>query len=289
MDGRDDVNSGLGCMSSNGRMSFGSIRSGLWKESARRRRKGDGKSLVKMEPSTLDRVILMIKTRMLFLALLALSTWVTAAPVVWPNVLWITSEDNGPELGCYGDEYATTPHIDRLAARGLRYLNVWSNAPVCAPARTTLISGLYPPSTGSEHMRSRASLPEGFAFYPQYLRSAGYYCSNNSKEDYNLTKPGKVWDESSKTAHWKNRADGQPFFAVFNHTVSHESQIRKRPHERVHDPDAVRVPAYHPDRPEVRQDWAQYYDKLEEMDALVGANLKELEEAGLAEDTIIFY
>lgn len=208
---------------------------------------------------------------------------------VRPNILWITSEDNGPELGCYGDDYATTPHIDALAARGLRYLNAWSNAPVCAPARTVLISGMYAPSTGSQHMRSRAALPEGLGFYPQYLRSAGYYCTNNSKEDYNLKKPGKVWDESSKDAHWKNRAVGQPFFAVFNHTVSHESQIRKRPHKAVHDPAKVRVRAYHPDTPEVRRDWAQYYDKLTEMDARLGANLKELEEAGLTEDTIIFY
>ena len=206
-----------------------------------------------------------------------------------PNILWITSEDNGPHLGCYGDTFAHTPHLDRLAERGMIYLNAWSTAPVCAPARTTLISGVYPPSTGSQHMRSMTRLPKGFMMYPQYLRAAGYYCTNNSKEDYNLEKPGQVWDESSKKAHWKNREPGQPFFAVFNHTVSHESQIRRRPHQPVHDPDNVRVPAYHPDTPEVRQDWAQYYDKLTEMDALVGQNLRELQQAGLAEDTIVFY
>jgi uncharacterized sulfatase len=206
-----------------------------------------------------------------------------------PNILWITSEDNGPELGCYGDEYATTPHIDALAARGLRYLNAWSTAPVCAPARTTIISGIYPPSTGSQHMRSQSVLPASMKMYPQFLRELGYYCSNNSKEDYNLSKPGQVWDESSRKAHWKNRQPGQPFFAIFNHTVSHESQLRKRPHKAVHDPAGVRVRAYHPDTPEVRQDWAQYYDKLTEMDEKVGQNLKELEEAGLADDTIVFY
>jgi len=206
-----------------------------------------------------------------------------------PNVLWITSEDNGPQLGCYGDEYATTPHLDELASRGLTYLHCWSNAPVCAPARTTIISGVYPPSTGSQHMRSMTQLPPGFQMYPQLLRAAGYYCTNNSKEDYNLAKPGKVWDESSGMAHWKNRGPGQPFFAIFNHTVSHESQIRRRPHQAVHDPANVRVPAYHPDAPEVRQDWAQYYDKLTEMDERVGQNLQELADAELAEDTIVFY
>lgn len=206
-----------------------------------------------------------------------------------PNILWITSEDNGPHLGCYGDAYATTPNLDRLAARGLRYRRAWSNAPVCAPARTAIISGLYPPATGAEHMRSETHLPEGMWMFPRYLREAGYYCTNHVKEDYNLAKTGRVWDESSNRAHWKNRAAGQPFFAVFNHTVSHESQIRIRPHRAVHDPAKVRVPKYHPDTPEVRQDWAQYYDKLAEMDALVGKNLRELEEAGLAEETIVVY
>jgi uncharacterized sulfatase len=206
-----------------------------------------------------------------------------------PNVLWITSEDMGPHLGCYGDKYATTPNLDRLAARGLRYRVAWSNAPVCAPARTTLISGLYPSSTGSEHMRSLVHMPAGMKMYPQYLRAAGYYCTNNSKEDYNLEKPGVVWDESSRKAHYRNRRPGQPFFAVFNLLVSHESQIRVRPHKAVHDPAKVHLPPYHPDAPEVRRDWAQYYDKVTEMDAEAGKLLAELTAAGLADDTIVFY
>lgn len=216
---------------------------------------------------------------------------VSAAPAAdgRPNVLWITSEDNGPHLGAYGDDYANTPNLDALAHRGMIYLHCWSNAPVCAPARTAIISGMYPPSTGSQHMRSMVRLPDGFKMYPQYLREAGYYCTNNSKEDYNLAKPSQVWDESSGRAHWKNRAEGQPFFAIFNIATTHESQIRKRPHKAVHDASQVRVPAYHPDVPEVRRDWAQYYDKLTEMDAQAGRHLRELEEAGLAEETIVFY
>ena len=128
-----------------------------------------------------------------------------------------------------------------------------------ARARTTLISGLYPPSTGAEHMRSFTRLPAGFKMYPQYLRAAGYYCTNNSKEDYNLAKPGQVWDVGGRRSHWNNRPKGKPFFAIFNHTISHESKIRNRidPADRIHDPAKVRVPAYHPDTPEVRKDWAQ--------------------------------
>lgn len=206
-----------------------------------------------------------------------------------PNILWITSEDNGPHLGCYGDSYADTPNLDALAGRGMIYRNAWSTAPVCAPARTTLISGVYPPSSGAEHMRSQTELPSYMKMYPQYLREAGYYCTNNSKEDYNLTKPGTVWDESSRDAHWNKRAKGQPFFAIFNITTTHESQIRRRPHRQIHDPAKVRLPRYHPDIPEARQDWAQYHDKMTEMDGEVGKRLRELEAAGLMEDTIIFY
>ncbi len=206
-----------------------------------------------------------------------------------PNILWVTSEDMGPHLGCYGDTYATTPNLDRLAAQGLRYRVAWSNAPVCAPARTTIIAGLYPTSTGAEHMRSQVPMPRAVKMYPQYLRDAGYYCTNHSKEDYNLAKPGQVWDESSNRAHYRNRRPGQPFFAVFNLLISHESQIRTRPHKAVHDPAKARIPAYHPDTPEVRQDWAQYYDRVTEMDAQAGQLLRELAEAGLADDTIVFY
>jgi len=207
-----------------------------------------------------------------------------------PNILWLTSEDNGPQLGCYGDKYADTPNLDGLAAKGMIYTRAISNAPVCAPARTTIISGMYPTSTGAEHMRSMTQLPKGFKMYPVYLRELGYYCTNNSKEDYNLVKDGEVWNEGGRKATWTNRPNkDQPFFAIHNFTVSHESQIRKRPHQQIHNPSKVRVPAYHPDTPEVRQDWAQYYDKLTEMDKMVGEKLELLKEQGLADNTIIFY
>lgn len=126
-------------------------------------------------------------------------------------------------------------------------------------------------------MRSKTRLPAGMKMFPQYLREVGYYCTNNAKEDYNLEKPGKVWDESSSEAHCKNREPGQPFFAVFNYMVTHESRIRRRPHTPVHPPEDVRVHAYHPDTIEVRRDWAQYYDKMTEMDAAIGERLRALE------------
>jgi uncharacterized sulfatase len=222
-----------------------------------------------------------------------------AAPAARPNILWLSSEDNGPHLGAYGDDFADTPNLDELATRGLRYDVVWSNAPVCAPARTTIITGVHATSLGAQHMRSSVRLPPGFELFPFYLRQAGYYTSNNAKEDYNLegwgiadegsAARGRVWDESSREAHWRKRPDGAPFFSVFNYGVTHESQIRRRPHTPVHDPAGVRLPAYHPDTPEVRGDWAQYYDKMTVMDAQVGERLRELERDGLADDTIVFY
>ncbi len=221
------------------------------------------------------------------LAFASLAAWAAAAER--PNVLWLTSEDHGPEMGCYGDKLARTPNVDALAKKGMIFTRVWAVHPVCAPARTALISGMYAHSTGAMHMRSMVPMPRETKMFPELMREAGYYCTNNEKEDYNLPKTERTWDESSKEAHWRKRREGQPFFAVFNSMKSHESQIRVRPHELVTDPAKVRVPAYHPDLPEVRRDWAQYYDQVSAADADAGARLRELEEAGLAEDTIVFY
>ena len=230
-----------------------------------------------------------MKTHVLVFLLSLYAAFLPAADL--PNILWISSEDNGPHLGCYGDEYAISPNLDALAEKGMRYLRASSNAPVCAPARTTIISGIYPPSTGAEHMRSQTSLPEEMKMFPVYLRELGYYTTNAAKEDYNLVKTGQVWDQSNGKAHWKNREEGQPFFAVFNSTISHESKIRNEieDEDRIHDPAKARVPAYHPDTPEVRKDWAQYYDRITMMDEELGKRLDEIDEAGLADDTIVFY
>ncbi|MDQ8187302.1 sulfatase [Pelagicoccus sp. SDUM812002] len=207
-----------------------------------------------------------------------------------PNIVWISAEDHGPHLGCYGDNYANTPHLDAFAEQSLRYTKASSNAPVCAPARTTTISGMYPPSLGAHNMRSRVPSPSYLKFFPVYLREAGYYTTNQSKEDYNLETDDKGWDESSKTAHWKNRTSTeQPFFAVFNYTGTHESQIRNENETPRHDPQLAPLPPYHPDIPEIRKDWAQYYDRLTELDSYFQSKLDELEAAGLSDDTIVIF
>ena len=211
------------------------------------------------------------------------------SPADRPNILWITSEDHGPHLGCYGDLYADTPNLDFLAQRGMLFKRAWSTAPVCAAARTALISGIYPPSLGAEHMRSLVPMPNFMKMYPQYLREVGYYCTNNRKEDYNLIKPEGVWDESSQEGHWMNCPEGKPFFSVFNYTMTHESQIRAPNANIIHDLSGVRVPAYQPDTPGIRSNWAQYYDRITQLDSVVAERLLELDEAGLAEETIVFF
>jgi arylsulfatase A-like enzyme len=229
-----------------------------------------------------------MKTLIIFIALCA-----TAFAADRPNILWITSEDNSPYLGCYGDPLAETPHIDELANEGVRYRNATSNAPVCSTARTTLITGMYPTSIGAENHRSRIRIPENFKLYPELLRAAGYYCTNNAKTDYNLRRPGKIWDESSKQAHYKNRRDDAPFFAVFNLHTTHEGRVA--PGEDKTDfrvpPERVSPPPYYPETPGdvIRRDLANYYDLMTAMDKQVGALVDELDKAGLADDTIVFY
>lgn len=208
-----------------------------------------------------------------------------------PNILWVTSEDNSPYLGCYGDALAQTPNLDRLAAQGVRYRRAFANAPVCSTARTTLITGMNASSLGVDHHRSSVAIPEQFKLYPEHLRAAGYYCSNSSKTDYNLAGKRQPWDESSAEAHYRNRTPGQPFFAVFNFTTSHESQVAPQAGKSTFrvPPEKIPLPPYHPDTPDIRRDWANYYDQMTLMDAQVGKVLSELEQAGLADDTIVFY
>ncbi len=239
---------------------------------------------------------------LLGLWLLPPAEWAAAetAAATRPNILWISCEDICPNLGCYGDAYACTPQLDRFATQAVRYTNAYGITGVCAPNRSCLITGVYPSSLGSHHMRCTTRLPEAIKCFPEYLRAAGYYCTNNSKTDYNFPTPATAWDECSGKAHWRNRKPGQPFFAVFNATVSHESQIRVpearyakntarlTPQQR-HDPARAPLPPFHPDTPEVRQDWARYYDNITAMDYEHGDRLRELEEAGLAEDTIVFF
>ncbi len=207
-----------------------------------------------------------------------------------PNILWIVSEDNSTYLGCYGCADAHTPRLDQLAAEGILYENAFANVPVCAPNRCTLITGMYASSLGCQHMRSKNFVPpKSVPFYSQYLKDAGYFCTNHSKTDYNLSPyQNSAWNEMTK-GDYHDRKPGQPFFAVYNLGVSHESSLHnKEPVKKLLNA-KVEIPPYHPDLPEIRADWAMYHQILTKMDAEVGQILDRLEKDGLADDTIVFY
>jgi len=213
-----------------------------------------------------------------------------------PNILWITSEDNSPYfVGCYGNSFATTPNIDKLASEGFMYTHAYAAHAVCSPTRNSIITGVYANSNGNIPMRSDYATSSLVHTYPEYLHQAGYYCTNNSKTDYNsgTIDDKAIWDESSRTAHYKNRPEGKPFFAIFNLMQSHESSVNRWQGTPVgklhHKPEDVTLPPYIPDSPQARYDWAVYFDAVEQMDSVVGTLLKELDESGLADNTIVFY
>ena len=216
-----------------------------------------------------------------------------------PNILWISCEDISPHLGCYGYEQANTPNLDRLASEGARYTHAFTVAGVCAVNRSATITGMYSTTLGTQHMRCTAKLPSHIRCFPEYLRDTGYYCTNNSKTDYNFSHSKETWDESSGKAHWKNRPDGKPFFAVFNLTMTHESRIAgdeayeqaiaKLPTDALVDPSRLTLPPYYPDTEKTRTDWARYYNVIATMDRRVAELLDELKRAGLYEETIVFF
>ncbi len=223
-----------------------------------------------------------------------------AADAQHPNILWLSCEDISPHLGCYGHPNAKTPTLDRLARQGVRYTNTYTVAGVCAPNRTAIITGVYHSTLGGHHMRCKTTLPDQIQCLPVYLQQAGYYCTNKSKTDYNFIWPKSVWNESSGKAHWKNRPEGKPFFAVFNYTSTHEGSIRvdDQRHAKItsrltpqqrQDPDKLTLPPYYPDTPVVREDWRRYYELITGLDYWIADHLKALEEAGLADDTIVFF
>jgi len=223
-----------------------------------------------------------------------------AAKKTRPNILWITCEDISPNSGCYGDAEARTPNLDKLATQGARYTHAFSVSGVCAPSRSCLITGMYPITLGTCHMRCNHTPPSHVRCFPAYLRDAGYYCTNNSKTDYQFNVPRDAWDECNNRAHWRNREDKkQPFFAVFNFTVTHESKIgvlpkgsdddRVPPEEERHDPMKAVLPPYYPDTPLIRKHWAHYYDLITRMDEQAGEILEQLEEDGFADNTLVFF
>ena len=215
------------------------------------------------------------------------STVAPATSHARPNILWLVSEDNDPFLGCYGDKFAKTPRLDRMASEGVLYTHAFANAPVCAPSRCTLITGVYASTLGTQNMRSRYVVSADVRAYSQYLRDAGYYCMNPGKTDYNLAGNDKeAWDEGKS---WKDAPGGKPWMLVLNSMITHESCLHGSVVHPEYLKEAFTLPPYHPDTPEIRSNWVEYYHDMTKMDAWVGKLLDQLDQDGLADDTIVFY
>jgi len=216
-----------------------------------------------------------------------------------PNILWLSCEDISPHIGCFGDPHAITPRIDALASEGVRYTNAFTAAGVCAPVRSGIITGMYHTTIGTHHMRCKAKLPSFVKAFSSYVRQAGYYCTNNAKTDYQTNDLVDAWDDSGKNAHWKNGHSEMPFFAVFNFGGCHESGIASASKYRSvtkdltadqrQDPDKLKLPPYYPDTPIVREDWKRNYELITAMDTWAGSLIDEVKQAGLYNDTIIFF
>ncbi|MGH9159256.1 MAG: sulfatase family protein [Vicinamibacteraceae bacterium] len=226
-----------------------------------------------------------------------------------PNILWILAEDMGPDLGADGTPEARTPNLDRLAARGMRFTNAFTTAPVCSPSRSALMTGMYQTSIGAHNHRSHRPedpsaypfpLPDGVRLISDWLQEAGYATANivhfpegtgfrgTGKTDWNFSYEGKPFDVDR----WADLKRRQPFYAQINFPETHRGKEWDEAHEHVTrpaDPKKVRIPPYYPDHPVVRQDWAQYLNAVMALDRKVGVVLDLLEREGLAERTVVIF
>lgn len=228
------------------------------------------------------------------------SSLIRAAGTPPPNILWITAEDMGPQLGCYGYSAVTTPNLDRLASQGVLFTRAFTAAPVCSASRSGFNTGMYQTSIGAHHHRSHRkdgyTLPDGVRLITDHMRERGYFTANVGEMMPNVRGSGKT--DFNFTAvnpydgtHWRQRRSGQPFFAHINFQATHKGpafvEARKQP--RLIDPASVKLPPYYPDDPVVRDEFANYLDAVNLLDNKVGAVLRALDRDGLGESTLVFF
>ncbi len=216
---------------------------------------------------------------------------------VRPNILWLIAEDLGPQLGCYGTKQVWTPNLDKLAAAGVRYSRFFTTSPVCSASRSAFMTGMYQTSIGAHNHRSHRDdgyqLPQGVRLLTDWLRDAGYFTANvvelppalgfagTGKTDWNFNYRGWPFDSTQ----WAELKTHQPFYAQINFRETHRPFLSPR---RA-DPALVELPAWTPDHPVARDDWARYLDDASELDRKVGLVLGQLEADGLADNTIVIF
>lgn len=243
-----------------------------------------------------------------------------------PNILLIVAEDMSAHIGAFGDKVAQTPTLDALSAQGTNFPNGYTTSGVCAPSRAGLITGVHQVALNSQHMRTSSAFPglgnggpmnyeavppAHIKAFPELLRAHGYYTYNVAKTDYQFGTPFTIWDKDGMKAHWRDRPNAdQPFFGMVNLMSTHESGLfpqtgwprsalhlamqlvlwqRFKDFEDVVRPEDVEVPPYYPDTPEVRKTLAQLQNNIAFMDGEVNTLLSQLEEDGLADNTIVIF
>jgi len=255
----------------------------------------------------------MRKIFIIFFVLIAFSTIISCGSGnnIKPNIVWLVAEDQSQYFfPFYGDNSVTLSNISQLLENGIVYDGMNSPYPVCAPARSAIITGMYPNSIGTGNQRAynynrtvrtdnesilgfpyySSKLAEQIKPFTQILRENGYYTTNNSKMDYNFKLREDAWDESSKEASWEKRNKDQPFFSVFNFGVTHESQIWLRDKQELKvDPNDLSVPPFFPNDSLTRHALAVNYSNLVEMDKQMGEIIDKLKDQGLYENTYIFF
>ena len=223
------------------------------------------------------------------------------------NILWLVCEDQSLFFSSYFDSIAKTPNLDELASNVIVYYNFFAVSPVCSPSRSSIITGMYPTTIGTQHMRaykknkdsinSKTNLPfysavpkSNIKFFTENLRKMGYFCTNNSKEDYNMEMSPLAWNESNKNAHWRNRNENQPFFSVFNFNITHESRIwgnyKKHSKDEIN---KIILPPFFPNNNTIKNDFVTNYKNIEKLDKQVGEIINQLKDDGLYENTVIFF
>jgi len=228
-----------------------------------------------------------------------------------PNILWIIVDDMSPNLSSYGETLIETPHVDRLAHRGVRFTNAYVTAPVCSPNRSAFITGMYQTSIGAHHHRSgqgelKIHLPDGIRPIPKLFQEAGYYTAitgwpNGDRRSAGKTHYNFEWGRAMYDGpDWSERQPGQPFFAQVHlpggkhrgRTLESFDQISARVEKLLGsrtDPAKVQLPPYYPDDPVIRRDWAAYLDAVRLTDKFVGDVVERLKEGGDFEDTVVLF
>lgn len=218
----------------------------------------------------------------------------TGANAAQPNIVFFLADDISQEdFGCYGHPTLKTPHIDAIAAKGMRFDNAYLTISSCSPSRCSIITGRYPHNNGAPELH--VPLPEEQIRFPELLRQAGYYTVLAGKNHMfgdtdrafdKITKGGATGGSSDWVQHAKDRPKDKPFFFWFASDDAHRAWTISE-HAPIYKPEEIIIPPYMVDAPATREDLASYYHEVSRFDHFIGLVVAELEAQGVLENTLI--